>query len=124
MFMALDSFPVDASPSLMVPDGDRLDDTLGFRASQIDRQQSVLQIRSLHLNAVSQHKGPLELTRRDAAVEVLPGLVILLPAADHQLVILDRHIELLAREACNPQRDGQPLPLALVTRQPPAIVRR
>ena len=48
----------------MVPDGDRLDDTLGLRARQIDRQQTVLQIRSQNFNAVSQHKGPLELTRR------------------------------------------------------------
>src|SRR3954454_20743600 len=92
LFMALDSFLVDAAyPSLMVPDGDRLDDACGFRTRQIDRQQAVLQVRSLHFNAVSQHKGPLELACRDAAVKVFSGLVILLPAADHQLVFLSRH---------------------------------
>src|SRR5256885_6258810 len=95
VFMALDSFPVDAAyPSLVVPDSDRFDDAREFRARQIDRQQAVLQVRSLHFNAVSQHKGPLELTCRDAAVKVFPGLVILLPAADHQLVFLGRHVEL------------------------------
>src|ERR1700730_9259248 len=93
VFMALDSFYVDASlPSLVVPDGDRPDDTLGLRACEINRQQTVPQIRTLHLDPVRQHEHPLELTRRDTAVEVLPGLVILLPAADHQLVLLDRNI--------------------------------
>jgi hypothetical protein len=98
----------------VVPDGDRPDDALGLRARQIDRQQAVFQVRSHHLNAVSQYKGPLELTRRDAAVEVLTGLVVLLPTTDHQLVFLDRHVELLAREAGNRQRDAQPLRIALV----------
>src|SRR5437764_11911593 len=99
LFMALDSFPVDASlPSLVVPDADRLDHALGFRARKIDRQQAVPQVRSQDFNAVSQHKGPLELTRRDTAVKILPGLVILLPAADHQLAFLGRNVELLARK--------------------------
>src|SRR4029077_9983138 len=66
------------SPSLMVPDADRLDDALGLRAREIDRQQAIPQVRSQDFNAVSQHKGPLELTRRDAAVKILPGLVVLL----------------------------------------------
>src|SRR2546425_1253888 len=102
VFMALDSFSVDASlPSLVVPDGDRLDHTLGLRACEIDRQQTILQIRSQHFNAFSQYKGPLELARRDAAVKVLPGLIVLLPAANHQLVLLGRHVELIAREAGN-----------------------
>src|SRR5215213_2469776 len=121
--MALDSFLVDASlPSLVVPDGDRFHDTCGFRTRQIDRQQAVLQVRSLHLNAVSQHKGPLELACRDAAVKVFPGFIFLLPATDHQLVLLSRHVELLARKAGNRQRDAQPLGILLVTRQPLDVV--
>jgi len=125
--MALDvlSVDVDASlPSLVVPDGDRLDHTFRFRACEIDRQQTVLQVRSQHLNAFGQYKGPLELARRDAAVEVLPSLVVLLPAADHQLAFLDRDVELLAREAGNRQRDAQPLRIALVTRLPLYVVGR
>ena len=64
----------------MLPDGDRPDDALGLRAREIDRQQTIPQIRTLHLDPVCQHEHPLELTRRDTAVEILPGLVILLPA--------------------------------------------
>src|SRR3954463_13476487 len=112
--MALDSFwSMPSLPSLMVPDGDRFDHARGFRTRQIDRQQAVLQVRSLHFNAVSQHKGPLELTCRDAAVKVFSRFIIVLPAADHQLVFFGRHVELLAREAGTRQRDAQPLGISL-----------
>src|SRR3954466_5975472 len=108
--MALDSFwSMPSLPSLMVPDGDRFDHARRFRTRQIDRQQAVLQVRSLHFNAVSQHKGPLELACRGSAVKVFPGLVFLLPAADHQLVLLDRDVKLPLRKTGNRQREGDPL---------------
>ena len=48
-----------------------LDDALGLRPHQVDRQQPVLQVRVQHLHAVGQHEGALELARGDAAMEVL-----------------------------------------------------
>ena len=66
----------------------------------------------------------LELACRNATVKVLPGLVVLLPAADHQLVFLGRHVELVAGEAGDRQRDAQPLRIALVARQPLDVVGR
>ena len=57
-------------------------------------------------------------------MKVFSGLVILLPAADHQLVFLGRHVELLAREAGNRQRDAQPLGILLVFCQPLDVVGR
>ena len=73
------------SSPLLVPlfvfiDGDCLNDPLRFRPGEIDRQQAVLQIRSQHLHPLRQHEGALEVARGDAAMDVLPGLVVLLPA--------------------------------------------
>ena len=80
----------------------------GFRTREVDRQQPVLQIRPQHLHAVRQHEGALELARRDAAVEILPGLLVLLPTADDELAFLDGDVELVAGEPRNRQRDAQP----------------
>src|ERR1700719_1676750 len=102
--MALDSFPLSTveswfklqslkSGSLMVRNADRLDQPARLGTGEVDRQQTVVQVRSQHLHAVRQHEGALELSRRDAAVEILPALVVLLPAADDELILLDRHVE-------------------------------
>jgi hypothetical protein len=64
------------------------------------------------------------LTRRDAAVEVLPGLVVLLPAANDQLALLDGDVELVAVEARDRQRDAQPFRLAVLAGNPLDVVGR
>ena len=91
----------------MFRDPDALDDPFRRRPGEIDREQSVLQVRAQHLHSVREHEGALELARRDAAVEILPGLVVLLPSANDELALLDRDVELIAREAGDRQRDAQ-----------------
>src|SRR6202162_4189158 len=80
--MALDSFFVESYRVSIIAriDCDRFNDALGLRAHQVDRQQSVLQIRPQYLHAVRQHEGALELARGDAAVEGLRAFVVLLAA--------------------------------------------
>src|SRR6476646_6420900 len=87
-----------SSPSVVFRYGDRLCDPLGFRADKIDRQEPVLQFGTHNFHAASQHERALELPRGNAAVEILTRLVVLLAAADDELVLLSRHIELFARE--------------------------
>ena len=96
----------------------------GLRADQIDRQQPVLQVGAQHLHAVRQHEHALELARGDAAVEILPALVVLLTAADDQLAFLDRNVELIAGETGDGQRDAQPFGVCRVARQPLDVVGR
>src|SRR5471030_2717892 len=90
----------------------------------IDQQQPVLQVGALHLHAVRQHEGALELARGDAAVEILPALVVLLSSADHQLTFLDADVELIAGEAGDGKRDTEPLRILPIAGQPFDVVRR
>src|SRR5262249_39111438 len=83
-----------------------------------------LQIRAQHLDTVRQHESALELTRRDPAVEVLPGLLVALTTADRELVFLDGDVELVAGEARNRQRDAQPLWPAVFSGDPLDIIGR
>ncbi len=110
--------------SITIADADRPHDPFRLRPGEIDGQQPVLQVRAEHLHAFRQHEGALELACGDAAMEVLAGLVVLLPTADDELVFLDRHIELIAGEACDRQRYPQPLRLAVVTGDPLDVVGR
>src|SRR5262245_29610824 len=128
-FMALDSFLLfyRSSPvvsSVAIRDADRLHDPLRLRPGQIDRQQSALEIGAQHLHSVREHEGALELARRDAAVEILTCLVVLLPPANDQLVFLQRHVELIARETSNRQRDAQAFRLPVVAGDPFDVVGR
>src|SRR3569623_131889 len=93
-------------------DGYRLNDPLRLRPRQIDRQQPVLQVRAEYVHPLSQHEGALEVARGDAAKDVLLGLVVLLAAADDELIFLNSHIELVAGKARHCQRDAQPFGLA------------
>src|SRR5438477_11099866 len=109
------------SSPLLVPlfvfiDSNCLNDPFRFRPGKVDRQQPVFQIRAQHLHPLRQHEGALEVARGDAAMDVLPGLVVLLAAPDHELVFLNRYIELVAGEPGNGQRAAQPfgLPIAAV----------
>src|SRR5471032_557990 len=102
-------------PLFVLIDSNCLNDLFRLRPGQVDRQQPVFQIRTQHLHPLRQHEGALEVARRDAAVDVLPGLVVLLAAADDELVFLNGYIELVAGEAGYRQRDPQPFRLAVVT---------
>ena len=110
--------------SVVVHDADRLHDPFRLRPGEIDRQQPVLQVRTQHLHAVREHEGALELARRDAAVEILPGLVVLLPAADDELALLDRHIELITGETGDRERDPQAFGLTVLAGDPFDVVGR
>src|ERR1700753_3341272 len=106
------------SSPLLVPlfvfiDSNCLNDLFRLRPGQVDRQQPVLQIRAQHQHPLRQHERALEVARGDAAMDVLPGLVVLLAAADHQLIFLNGYIELVAGKSRHRQRDAQPLGLAI-----------
>src|ERR687891_1187337 len=102
------------SSPLLVPllfvliDSDCLNDPFRLRPGKVDRQQPVFQIRAQHLHPLRQHEGALEVARGDAAMDVLPGLVVLLAAPDHELVFLNGHIELVTGKTRYRQRDAQP----------------
>src|SRR3954468_3528862 len=67
------------------------------------------------MHPLCQHEGALEVARGDAAMDVLPGLVVVLAAADDELVFLNGYIELVAGEPRHRQRDPEPFGLAVVT---------
>src|SRR5690349_11477750 len=117
------------SSPLLVPlfvfiDSDCLNNPLRFGPGKIDRQQPVLQIRTQHLHAFREHEGALEVARRNAAMDVLPGLIVLLTAPDHELVFLNGYIELVTGKSRHRQRDPQPLGLAVRPFTPLDIVGR
>jgi hypothetical protein len=60
----------------------------------------------------------------DAAMDVLPGLVVVLAAPDHKLVFLNGYIELIAGKSRHRQRDSQPFGFAIRAVAPLDIVRR
>src|SRR5262249_49144562 len=101
-----------------------LNDSLRFRPGQIDRQKAVLQIRTQNLHPLRQHERPLEVARGDAAMDILPGLVVLLAPTDHQLVFLNRHIQLVAGKSGYRQGDAQAFGLAVGTIAPLDVVGR
>src|ERR1700761_960769 len=104
------------SSPLLVPlfvfiDSDCLNHLFRLRPGKINRQQPILQIRAQHMHPLRQHKGALEVARGDAAMDVLPGLVVLLAAPDDELVFLNGYIEVFAGKSRNRQRYAQPLGL-------------
>src|SRR6188474_769492 len=103
-------------PLFVLIDSNCLNDPFRFRPGKVDRQQPVFQIRAQHLHPLRQHESALEVARGNAAMDVLPGLVVLLAAPDHELVFLNGHIELVTGKTGNGQRDAQPfgLPIAAV----------
>src|ERR1700760_2213700 len=111
-------------PLFVLIDSDCLNDLLRLGPGQIDRQQPVLQIRPQHMHPLRQHEGALEVARGNAAMDVLPGLVVLLTTPDHELVFLNGYIELITGKSRHPPRDPQPLGLAVRPFTPLDIVRR
>src|SRR5437016_1238891 len=111
-------------PLFVLIDSNCLNDPFRFRPGQVDRQQPVFQIRTQHMHPLRQHEGALEVARGDAAMDVLPGLVVLLAAPDHELVFLNGHIELVAGKSRHRERDAQPFGLAVGTVTPLDVVGR
>src|SRR6201994_704370 len=111
-------------PLFVLIDSDCLNDLLRLGPGQIDRQQPVLQIRPQHMHPLRQHEGALEVARGNAAMDVLPGLVVLLTTPDHELVFLNGYIELVAGKSRHRQRDPQPLGLAVRPFTPLDVVGR
>src|SRR6266702_242395 len=75
----------------------------------------MLQVCTRNFHSVGQHKRALELARSDAAVNVLPAFVVLLPTANDELVLLYSDFELIAREPGDRKGNAQalgPVPLA------------
>src|SRR5688572_9351749 len=106
------SFPsVRLALRRIVPDIDLAHQPLRLPPDEVDRQQPVAEFGRLDLDAVRQHERALELTGGDAAVEVLAGLVLPLLAADRELLVFQRDLEMLAGEAGNRERDPQDLRL-------------
>ena len=103
-------------PDRSVASADRIDLDLAHRSferrpDQIDGQQTVAQIGAENLDAFGQYEGALELAGGDAAVQVLPRLVVDLAATDEQLVFLDGNVELVAGEAGDGESDVMTSPL-------------
>src|SRR5471032_2829650 len=99
-------------PLFVLIDSNCLNDLFRLRPGEIDRQQPVFQIRAQHLHPLRQHEGALEVARGDAAMDVLPGLVVLLAAPDQELVFLNGYIELVTGKPGDREGNSQAFGLA------------
>jgi hypothetical protein len=63
---------------------------LGLWPNEIDGQQPLREFGALDLHTVGKQKAALELPGGDAAMQIFTRLVLLLPAMDRELVLLDR----------------------------------
>src|SRR3954471_15019287 len=111
-------------PLFVLIDSNCLNDPFRLRPGKVDRQQPVFQIRAQHMHPLRQHESALEVACGDAAMDVLPGLVVMLAAPDHELVFLNGYIELVAGETGHRQRDPQAFGLAVAAVAPLDIVGR
>src|SRR5438132_2074513 len=111
-------------PLFVLIDSNCLNDPFRFRPGQVDRQQPVFQIRAQHLHPLRQHEGALEVARGDAAMDVLPGLVVLLAAPDDELIFLSGYIELVTGKPRHRQRDAQPFGLTVGPVKTLDVIRR
>src|SRR5262245_22919321 len=74
---------------------------------KIDTEKTVAQIGRSHFDAVGQHEGATKLPCGDAAMDKFARLVVLLAAADHQLIVFKHDLKLLALEAREREGDAQ-----------------
>src|SRR5579883_3045960 len=128
LFMMRDSSTVNLSssswPSLsVIVDRDRLNHALRLGTREVNRQQPVFQIGAQHLHSVRQHECALELTGGNSAVQIVTRLLVVLPAANHELTFFNCNIELFAGEPGNRERDAEPLGLPIFTRHAFDVVR-
>src|SRR5690242_3426825 len=98
-------------------DRDRPDNSFRFRTCKVDRKQPIFQVRTQYIHSFGQHESALELARRNAAMKIMPALVVNLPATDDELGFLHSHLELIQREPCDRQRYAQTLRIATLRRQ-------
>ena len=90
-------------------DVDGLHAHLRLRPAQVHMQQAVVEPGALDLDPLGQHEGALELARRDAAVQEVAALAVVLVApANHQLVVLLRDLQVVHAEARDGERDAEP----------------
>lgn len=74
-------------------------------------EQTVLHLCLTHIDAIGQNKGPLELSRRNPAMQEYTVIAIVrLSAANDQLAILDGNRQIILGKTCNGQCD----PIAVV----------
>src|ERR1700722_568569 len=111
-------------PLFVLIDSNCLNDPFRFWPGEIDRQQPVFQVRAQHEHPLRQHEGALEVARGDAAMDVLPGLVVLLASADDELIFLSGYIELVTGKSRHRERDAQPFGLPIGTVATFDVVRR
>src|ERR1700677_4330949 len=103
---------------------DRSHQPLGLRADEIDRQQPLREFGAQHLHTLGKQEAALKLPGRDAAMQIFPRLVLLLPATNRELVLLDRDLDLTFREAGYGERDPQFFRLGAIGHDPLDIVGR
>jgi len=70
-------------------------------------QQTVIEPGAAHLDPLGQYERALELSRRDAAMQVDVLAFLGLFAADHELIVLDRYAEIAHAETGDRERDAQ-----------------
>src|SRR5580692_4869521 len=103
---------------------DRSHQPLGLWANEVDRQQPLREFGAQHLHTVGKQKAALKLPGGDAAMQIFPRLVLLLPATNRELVLLDRDLDLVLREAGYGKRDPQFFRLGAIGHDPLDIVGR
>lgn len=73
-------------------------------------QEAIVEPGSFHLDPLGKDEGALELPRRDAAMEEDPALrIVPLAAADDELIVLLRDLQVVHGEAGHGQRNAQPV---------------
>ena len=111
------SCPRDYLIAIIKPDdasifGSNLDpslDPLRLGPHQIDTEQAMRQFRTHNLHTLDQKESTLELTGRNATMQVMAFLGLFrLPAMDNQLVLFQHDINLLTLETGHRQGDSQP----------------
>lgn len=80
-----------------------------FQLFHVDVKQAGIKISAENFDVVGKDEAALELPRGDSAVQVDALRIILLPAADRQLVLFDFDIEIVHGETGDGQRDAQSL---------------
>src|ERR1700722_17224992 len=82
-------------PSISPYNFDRSHQPLGLWANEVDRQQPLHEFGAQHLHPVGKQKAALKLPGGDAPMQIFTRLVLLLPATDRKLVLLDRNLDLV-----------------------------
>src|SRR5437868_5162757 len=82
---------------------------LGDLTLELDREQTVLDVRATDLDMVGQREAPLERAGRNPAIDVVVALLfgfVLLAAGNDQHVLLGRDVELVGLEPRDRQLDS------------------